>query len=100
MDKKLLKVIIPAAVWLTHWAVLAAVVGKELILPSPASVARTLLALAGTAAFWREGGLSLRRVNYVELECGPGSAALLREALRAMAEENCQIYQATAPALS
>ena len=45
-------------------------------------------------------GLSLRRVNYVELECGPGSAALLREALRAMAEENCQIYQATAPALS
>lgn len=45
-------------------------------------------------------GLSVRRVNYVELECGPGSAALLREALRAMAEENCQIYQATAPALS
>lgn len=45
-------------------------------------------------------GLSLRRVNYVELECGPGSAALLREALRAMAEENCQLYQATAPALS
>lgn len=45
-------------------------------------------------------GLSVRRVNYVELECGPGSAALLREALRAMEEENCQIYQATAPALS
>ena len=45
-------------------------------------------------------GLSVRRVNYVELECGPGSAALLREALRAMEEGNCQIYQATAPALS
>ncbi len=63
MDKKLLKVIIPAAVWLTLWAVLAAVVGKELILPSPASVARTLLALAGTAAFWREVGMSLLRVG-------------------------------------
>ncbi len=52
----------------------------------------------GGAALVR--GLSLRQVNFVELVCGSGSAALLREALRTMEEENCQLYQATAPALS
>lgn len=42
-------------------------------------------------------GLDTRRVNYVELDC---RAAFLRGALNAMEEENCQVYQATAPALS
>ena len=45
-------------------------------------------------------GLNARRVNYVELDCGRGGTTFLRGALSAMAEENCQIYQATAPALS
>ena len=45
-------------------------------------------------------GLSTRRVNYVEVECGAGGAAFLRSALNAMEDENCQVYQATAPALS
>ncbi len=45
-------------------------------------------------------GLNSRRMNYVELECGANGAAFLRSALSAMDEENCQIYQATAPALS
>jgi len=44
-------------------------------------------------------GLSTRDVNFVEIQCGAGSAAFLRAALSAMEEENCQIYQATAPAL-
>lgn len=63
MKDKLLKVIIPAGFWLTVWAVLAAAVGKELILPSPASVIRTLLTLAGTTAFWREAAMSLLRIG-------------------------------------
>lgn len=45
-------------------------------------------------------GLSPRRMNDVELDCGAGGAAFLREVLAAMEEEGCQVYQPTAPALS
>lgn len=44
-------------------------------------------------------GLDPQQVNYVELECGAEGVVLLRTALSAMEEENCQIHQATAPAL-
>lgn len=44
-------------------------------------------------------GLNNRRINYVEIECSTEGLSLLRGALTAMDEENCQIYQATAPAL-
>lgn len=44
--------------------------------------------------------LNTRRINYVELACDAGSPAFLTSALRTMEEENCRIYQATAPALS
>lgn len=62
MKKKILNVIIPAGFWLAVWAVLAAIVGKELILPSPAAVARSFLGLVLTGDFWREAGMSLVRV--------------------------------------
>ncbi len=42
-------------------------------------------------------GLDPQRVNYVEAAC---DAAFLRGALNAMEEENCRIYQGTAPALA
>lgn len=42
-------------------------------------------------------GLDTRRVNFVEVACG---AAFLRGALNTMEEENCQVFLATAPALS
>ena len=45
-------------------------------------------------------GLNPRRVNFVEIKCGGGGNAFLRAALNAIEEENCQVYQATAPALS
>ena len=45
-------------------------------------------------------GLSPQRMNYVELDCGPGGAAFLREVLGAMDEEECQAYQPTAPVLA
>lgn len=63
MRNKLLKVIIPTAFWLALWAILAAAVGKELILPSPVAVVRALYALALTGTFWREVGMSLLRVG-------------------------------------
>lgn len=46
------------------------------------------------------GALDPRQVNFVELECGEGSLGFLRGALSAMDEENCRVYQATAPALA
>lgn len=45
-------------------------------------------------------GLDLRQVNFVEITCGDRGVSLLRSALSAMEEENCQVYQATAPALA
>ena len=45
-------------------------------------------------------GLDAKQVNFVELACGNGSPAFLRAAMNAMEEENCQVYQATAPALA
>ena len=45
-------------------------------------------------------GLSPQQMNYVELECGSGGAAFLREVLSTMDEEECQAYQPTAPALT
>ena len=42
-----------AVFWITVWALCARAVGKELILPGPLRVARTLVSLAGTEPFWR-----------------------------------------------
>lgn len=60
----------------------------------------TVQAAEFTSAAALVRGLDTRQVNYVEFECAAGDAAFLRNALTAMEEENCQIYQATAPALS
>lgn len=74
---------------------------------------REELARAGyvvwTATAWEEDapsggalvrGLDARGVNFVELACGSAGQSFLRGALNAMEEENCRIYQATAPALA
>ena len=55
---------------------------------------------AAASGFALAQSLNTRRVNYVEIACDAGSTAFLNSALRAMEEENCRIYQATAPALS
>ncbi|BDF69829.1 nitrate ABC transporter permease [Oscillospiraceae bacterium] len=52
----------PLAVWLGVWQLAAMGVGKELLLPTPAAVGRTLAALAGTQAFWAAAAASLLRV--------------------------------------
>jgi len=62
MKKKLQSIMIPAAFWLLVWWLCAALVGKELLLPTPAAAFRALLTLAGTGAFWRSVLWSLGRV--------------------------------------
>ena len=60
--RRLVKTAVPLAVWLGVWQLAAMGVGKELLLPTPAAVARTLAALAGTRAFWAAAAASLLRV--------------------------------------
>ncbi len=48
--------------WLGVWALASALVGRELLLPSPLQVLRRFLALAGTAAFWLTVATSILRV--------------------------------------
>lgn len=57
-----MKTAVPLAVWLGVWQLAAMGVGKELLLPTPAAVGRTLAALAGTRDFWAITAASLLRV--------------------------------------
>lgn len=64
------------AFWLAVWALAAAVIDRELLLPGPAAVARTLAQLAPTGEFWRSAGLSLCRVTAGFLLAGALGTAL------------------------
>ena len=55
--------LLPAVFWLAVWWLLALIVGKELLIPSPPLVVRTLLELVVTGAFWRYTGLTLLRIT-------------------------------------
>lgn len=55
--------LLPAVFWLAEWWVLALIVGKELLIPSPPLVVRTLLELVVTGAFWRYTALTLLRIT-------------------------------------
>ena len=48
--------------WTALWALLARLIGQELLLPSPLQVLKKLVSLAGTEAFWRATGRSILRV--------------------------------------
>lgn len=60
---KLWRILAPAAFWLGVWALCAAGVGKELLLPSPAAAFHALCRLAVTGDFWRSVLMSLARVG-------------------------------------
>ena len=60
--RTLLRVAIPLAFWLGVWQLAALWVDLELLLPSPAAVGRSLVALAGTAEFWLSALFTLLRV--------------------------------------
>ena len=55
--------LLPAVFWLAVWWLLALIVGKELLIPSPPLVVRTLLDLVVTGAFWRYTALTLLRIT-------------------------------------
>ena len=55
--------LLPAVFWLAVWWLLALIVGKELLIPSPPLVVRTLLKLVVTSAFWRYTALTLLRIT-------------------------------------
>lgn len=63
MREKLRNVLVPAAFWLGLWALGAVLVGRELLLPTPAAALHTLLALLGTGEFWRSVAMSLGRIG-------------------------------------
>ncbi len=60
--KAVKNILIPLVFWLAVWQLAAGIVGKELLLPGPWTVARTLAALVVTARFWQITALTLLRV--------------------------------------
>ena len=60
--RKLLRTPAVLAFWLLVWALAAAAVGQELLLPSPVQAARELIGLARTPDFWLTIGRSVLRV--------------------------------------
>ncbi len=63
MIKKILKYTVIAAIWLTLWQIVAMIVGKELLFPSPLSVLSRLLQMLSTADFYNTVGMSVLRVT-------------------------------------
>lgn len=70
------KRILALAFWLGVWALLAAVMDRELLLPSPVTVVRRLFVLGGTASFWRITAVSLLRI-VLGAALGIGAGVLL-----------------------
>ena len=60
--KKILRTVIPPVFWLGVWQLAAFAVGKELLLPGPAAVGKSLLELAQTAGVYLSAGATLGRV--------------------------------------
>ena len=67
---------IPPAFWLGVWQIAAWGVGRELLLPSPLTVGRSLISLAGTADFYLSAGATLWRV-FLGLLWGTAAGAAL-----------------------
>ena len=74
--KKALRTVIPPVFWLGVWQLAAFAVGKELLLPGPVTVGRSLLDLARTADFYLSAGATLGRVFLGLLWGGLAGAAL------------------------
>ena len=49
--------------WTALWALLARLVGQELLLPSPLQVLRKLASMATTQSFWLTAGRSILRID-------------------------------------
>lgn len=62
MGKRITRKIAAGAVWLLVWQLCWLAVGQDVLLPSPAGVARRLGQLVCTLPFWQQVGLSLLRI--------------------------------------
>ena len=62
MGKEIAKKTAAGAVWLLVWQLCWLAVGQDVLLPSPAGVARRLGQLVLTLPFWQQVGLSLVRI--------------------------------------
>lgn len=61
--KKIIYAVLSAAFWTALWFLSAAIVAKEIILPSPVAVFRRIGELALTGKFWSSIGASILRVT-------------------------------------
>lgn len=60
--KKLGRTLVTAAAWLLLWQIIYMAVGKDILIPSPLSVAVRIAELAHTLSFWESIAVSLFRV--------------------------------------
>ncbi len=81
--------------WTALWALLARLVGQELLLPSPIAVLKTLAAMAGTADFWLATLRSILRVL-----AGLMAATLLGILLAILTESSAPARLLLSPAMT
>jgi len=62
--KKIIGIAVAAIFWIGLWQLAAIKVGKELLLPSPLSVLKSLYSLADKAEFWYSALFSLSRIFF------------------------------------
>ncbi|MDO4974296.1 MAG: ABC transporter permease subunit [Eubacteriales bacterium] len=81
--------------WTALWALLARLVGQELLLPSPLRVLEELFSMAGTEAFWLATSRSILRVL-----AGLLSATVLGVLLAALTEYSALARQLLSPVMT
>lgn len=81
--------------WTALWALLARLVGQELLLPSPLQVLRKLVALMSTEPFWAATGRSILRVL-----TGLAAATLLGVLLAALTERSALARHLLSPVMT
>ena len=93
--RKTLRTLAVVLFWLLIWQLAAALVGQELLLPSPLRVAHELLRLAGGAEFWLTVAQSIRRVL-----TGIASAVLLGILLALLTHKSALLRALLSPVMT
>ena len=93
--RKTLRTLAVVLFWLLIWQLAAALVGQELLLPSPLRVARELLRLASGAEFWLTVAQSIRRVL-----TGIASAVLLGILLALLTHKSALLRALLSPVMT
>jgi len=61
-SKKLILALGSVCFYIVLWHIISVIIGKELLIPSPARVFETFVSLAGTGEFYVDTGLSIARI--------------------------------------